>query len=122
MAETTNPSFDFDAIIPKFEKRTVKLGGRIFDVTEVPMGVGALFTRAKLDFGYTFSDAIVDATLLMLNQKLNQNEHVDRAWLSEHLPGTHFGTFTDTVLAPFYTGRMTADKMINKDQNQQKKS
>lgn len=58
MAETNNPTFDFDAIIPKFEKRTVKLGGRVFDITEVPLGVGALFTRAKLDFGYTFTDAM----------------------------------------------------------------
>lgn len=121
MAETNNPTFDFDAIIPKFEKRTVKLGGRVFDITEVPLGVGALFTRAKLDFGYTFTDAIQDATIVMLNQRLKQDEYVDRNWLKDNLPGTHFGQFTDSVLAPFYSGQKKAVQETIPEQNHQKK-
>lgn len=93
---------NFNALIPNFERRTCEIGDQTFDITEVPMAVGVAFTRAKIDPLYTTTDALVDATLVMLNQGRDQKEWVDRAWLAAHIPGTAFSTITDQILAPFW--------------------
>ena len=99
----SNPNhLDFNALIPKFERRTCDLGDQTFDITDVPMGVGVAFTRSNIDPLYTRVDALIDATLCMLNQKRDSKEWVDRDWLNQHIPGTAFGTVTDQILAPFW--------------------
>jgi hypothetical protein len=95
-------NLNFNELIPSFEKRTCQIGDQTFDITNVPMGVGVCFTRSRIDPRYPSTDALIDATLIMLNQAREQKDQVDRAWLEQNVPGSVFSRITDQILAPFW--------------------
>jgi len=98
---------DLDAIIPKRdEEREVKLGGRTFNVSEIPVGVAVAFLRIKTDPSYTLSDAMIDGSVSMLNQKLPDGEKIDRAWFLGLVDGATLEPITDVILTPFYNRKV----------------
>lgn len=98
---------DLDAIIPKRdEEREVKLGGRTFNVSDIPVGVAVAFLRVKTDPSYTLSDAMIDASVSMLNQKQPDTEKIDRAWLLGIVDGATLEPITDVILSPFYNRKV----------------
>jgi len=98
---------DLDAIIPKRdEEREVKLGGRTFNVSEIPVGVAVAFLRIKTDPSYTLSDAMIDGSVSMLNQKLPDGEKIDRAWFLGVVDGATLEPITDVILTPFYNRKV----------------
>ena len=98
---------DLDAIIPKRdEEREVKLGGRTFNVSEIPVGVAVAFLRIKTDPSYTLSDAMIDGSVSMLNQKLPDGEKIDRAWFLGVVDGATLEPITDVILTPSYNRKV----------------
>jgi len=99
----TSPNhINFNALIPKFDKRTCEIGDQTFDISNVPMGVGVVFLRSQTDSMYTTADATIDATLIMLNQKRDANNWISRSWLEERIPGSALIKVTNHVLHPFW--------------------
>jgi len=98
---------DLDAIIPKRdEEREVKLGGRTFNVSEIPVGVAVAFLRIKTDPSYTLSDAMIDASVSMLNQKQPDEDKIDKAWFLGVVDGATLEPITDVILTPFYNRKV----------------
>lgn len=98
---------DLDAIIPKRdEEREVKLGGRTFNVSGIPVGVAVAFLRIKTDISYTLSDAMIDGSVSMLNQKLPDEDKIDRAWFLGIVDGATLEPITDVILSPFYNRKV----------------
>jgi len=98
---------DLDAIIPKRdEEREVKLGGRTFNVSDIPVGVAVAFLRVKTDPSYTLSDAMIDASVSMLNQKQPDEDKIDKAWFLGIVDGATLEPITDVILSPFYNRKV----------------
>ena len=109
-------TIDLDAIIPKREEeREIKLGGRTFVCSDIPVGVGIAFLRVRTDPTYSLPDAMIDASIAMLNQGLPDGEKIDRAWLLGVLDGSTIEPITDVILSPFYEAKvgMTRPKPEN---------
>jgi hypothetical protein len=104
-------TIDLDAIIPKRdEERVVTLGGREFNVSDIPVGVAAAYMRIRTDPTYLLSDAMIDGSVSMLNQKLPDGEKVDRAWFLGVVDGATLEAITDVILSPFYDRRSSIKK------------
>lgn len=111
---TGKVSIDLDALIPKrSEEREVTLGGKTFNVSDVPVGVAAAYLRVRADPSYTLSDAMIDGSVAMLNQGLQDAEKINRSWFLDLVDGVTLEAFCDVILDPFYKRKvmmMTAAK------------
>jgi len=114
---------DLDALIPKREEeRIVSLGGREFNVSSVPVGVAMAFLRARVDIGYSLTDAMIDGSVSMLNQGLPDGEQIDRAWFLSVVDGASFESICDVILLPFFEGKDLVREKLKKTKPEPQKT
>lgn len=105
---------DLDAVIQtKTEERIVKLGGRQFDVSLVPVGVAATFLKGRIDPSYSSTEAMTDAAVIMLNQSLPTAEQINKEWFLLHVDGSAFEAVIDVILSPFFEKKEMVRKAMN---------
>jgi len=108
---------DFDELCP--EKRIVKIGGKEFDVTDMPAETMMLLNRRTIERKREGLEVLYEDFVEILCEWLKpQDSTITEAWITEHLPGSKiksmiiaiFNPITNSPLGKFEEKKLTSTK------------